>query len=83
MVLTESSSRGESKKHHRIEMKPTPTHPVPDLDRTLETPPLCAKGFLDIYKNKAKGCVQRKEMCMIRCCHGNLVGVPLQLCWRM
>lgn len=24
-------------------MKPTPTHPVPDLHRALETPPLCTK----------------------------------------
>lgn len=47
-MLSESYSRGENKIHHRMEMKPTPTHPVPDLDRALETLPLCAKGFFFI-----------------------------------
>ena len=43
MLLCESYSWGENKIHHRIEMKPTPTHPVPDLHRALKTLPLCTK----------------------------------------
>lgn len=57
-MLCESYSWGENKIHHRIEMKQTPTHPVPDLHRALKTLPLrskCGNEWRDVV------CVQRES----------------------
>lgn len=52
-------------------MKPTPTHPVPDLDRALETLLLCAKGFF--FVNIQSRDVYRGKKCASK---GTIMGTP-------
>lgn len=47
-------------------MKPTPTHPVPDLHKALKTLPLCTKRgseWRDICTEESEVCVQFQGIC--------------------